>query len=81
MIRRVIAASLRLRVLVIAAAAVVMIVGIGRMRRMPVGVLPEFAPPYIEIQTEVLGLSANEVEDLVTLYLRFARPQPVQAAS
>lgn len=67
MIRRLIEASLRLRVLVIAAATVVMVVGIGRMRRMPVDVLPEFAPPYIEIQTEALGLSANEVEDLVTL--------------
>ena len=67
MIRRIIEASLRLRVLVIAAAAVAMVVGIGRMRRMPVDVLPEFAPPYIEIQTEALGLSANEVEDLVTL--------------
>jgi len=67
MIRRIIEASLRLRVLVIAAAAVVMVVGMGRMRRMPVDVLPEFAPPYIEIQTEALGLSASEVEDLVTL--------------
>jgi CzcA family heavy metal efflux pump len=67
MIRRIIEASLRLRVLVIAAAAVVMVVGIGRVRKMPVDVLPEFAPPYIEIQTEALGLSANEVEDLVTL--------------
>ena len=54
MIRRLIEASLRLRVLVIAAATVVMVVGIGRMRRMPVDVLPEFAPPYIEIQTEAL---------------------------
>lgn len=67
MIRRIIEASLRLRVLVIAAAAVVMVVGINRVRNMPVDVLPEFAPPYIEIQTEALGLSAHEVEDLVTL--------------
>ena len=67
MIRRIIEASLRLRVLVIAAAAAVMVVGIGRVRKMPVDVLPEFAPPYIEIQTEALGLSAHEVEDLVTL--------------
>lgn len=67
MIRRIIEASLRLRVLVIAAAAVVMVVGIGTMRNMPVDALPEFAPPYIEIQTEALGLSATEVEDLVTL--------------
>ena len=67
MMRQIVEQSLRLRVLVIAAAAVVMVVGIGRMQHMPVDVLPEFAPPYVEIQTEALGLSANEVEDLVTL--------------
>ena len=67
MMRRIIESSLRLRVLLVAAAAVVMVVGIGQVRSMPVDVLPEFAPPYVEIQTEALGLSANEVEDLVTL--------------
>src|SRR5499426_3500160 len=67
MIRHIIEASVRLRVLVVAAAAVVMVLGIGRVRNMPVDALPEFAPPYIEIQTEALGLSATEVENLVTL--------------
>jgi len=67
MIRQIVESSLRLRVLLIAAAAVIMVVGVGELQRMPVDVLPEFAPPYVEIQTEALGLSANEVEDLVTL--------------
>ncbi|HKA58563.1 MAG TPA: efflux RND transporter permease subunit [Gemmatimonadales bacterium] len=67
MIRHIIEASVRLRVLVVAAAVVVMVLGIGRVRNMPVDALPEFAPPYIEIQTEALGLSATEVENLVTL--------------
>jgi CzcA family heavy metal efflux pump len=67
MMRQIIEQSLKLRVLVVAAAAVIMVVGVGRLRDMPVDVLPEFAPPYVEIQTEALGLSANEVEDLVTL--------------
>jgi CzcA family heavy metal efflux pump len=67
MMRRIIESSLRVRVLVLAAAAVIMVVGVGELRNMPVDVLPEFAPPYVEIQTEALGLSANEVEDLVTL--------------
>jgi CzcA family heavy metal efflux pump len=67
MIRQIVESSLRLRVLVIAAAAVIMVVGVGQLRKMPVDVLPEFAPPYVEIQTEALGLSAQEVEDLVTL--------------
>lgn len=67
MMRRIVESALRLRVLVIAAAAVTMVVGISAVRRMPVDVLPEFAPPSVEIQTEALGLSADEVEDLVTL--------------
>ena len=67
MIRSIVESSLKLRVLVIAGAAVVMVAGVGQLQRMPVDVLPEFAPPYVEIQTEALGLSANEVEDLVTL--------------
>jgi len=67
MMRQIVEQSLRLRVILVAAAAVVMVVGVGRMRSMPVDVLPEFAPPYVEVQTEALGLSANEVEDLVTL--------------
>jgi CzcA family heavy metal efflux pump len=67
MMRQIIEQSLKLRVLVVAAAAVIMVVGVGRVRNMPVDVLPEFAPPSVEIQTEALGLSANEVEDLVTL--------------
>ena len=29
--------------------------------------LPEFSPPYVEIQTEALGLSAEEVEQLITV--------------
>ena len=36
---------------------------------MPVDVFPEFAPPRVEIQTACLGLSASEVEELVTVPL------------
>lgn len=67
MMRRIVESTLRLRVLVIAAAAVIMVIGVGKIQHMPVDVLPEFAPPYVEIQTEALGLSAQEIEDLVTL--------------
>ena len=35
-------------------------------RKMPVDVLPEFAPPSVQIQTEALGLSAIEVEQFIT---------------
>ncbi|HEY6693984.1 MAG TPA: efflux RND transporter permease subunit [Solirubrobacteraceae bacterium] len=62
-------ASLRFRLLVIAVAAGVLAVGTAQLRDAPVDVLPEFTPPYVEIQTEALGLSATEVENLITVPL------------
>jgi len=44
-----------------------MVIGITQLRKMPVDVLPEFGPPTVEIQTEALGLSAAEVEQLITV--------------
>jgi Cu/Ag efflux pump CusA len=41
--------------------------GIAQLRDAPVDTLPEFTPPYVEIQTEALGLSAEEVEQLITV--------------
>jgi Cu/Ag efflux pump CusA len=67
--RRIIEASLRLRLLVLGIAAVLIAVGITQLRNAPVDVLPEFTPPYVEVQTEALGLSAEEVEQLVTVPL------------
>ncbi|MGB5893359.1 MAG: efflux RND transporter permease subunit, partial [Ignavibacteriaceae bacterium] len=40
--------------------------GITQLTKMPVDVLPEFSRPYVEIQTEAIGLSAAEIEALVT---------------
>lgn len=59
--------SLRLRVVVVALMGVVLIVGVRVIRRTPLDVFPEFAPPYVEVQTEVPGLSTAEVEALVTV--------------
>jgi CzcA family heavy metal efflux pump len=69
MMRWIIGWSLKFRLFVIALAVETMLVGITQLRNMPVDVLPEFAPPYVEVQTEALGLSAPEVEELVTLNL------------
>ncbi|MBV8558143.1 MAG: efflux RND transporter permease subunit, partial [Planctomycetaceae bacterium] len=49
--------SLRLRVLVLALAVVLMIVGVRTARNVPLDVFPEFAPPLVEVQTEAPGLS------------------------
>src|SRR3989449_697324 len=67
MMRWIVGASLQFRYLVVGVAAALMVFGIIRLRDMPVDVFPEFSPPTAEIQTEALGLSAAEVESLVTL--------------
>ncbi|MGH3668747.1 MAG: efflux RND transporter permease subunit, partial [Acidimicrobiia bacterium] len=67
MISAIVRSSLRFRLLVIGVAAGVIAVGIVQLRDAPVDVLPEFSPPHAEIQTEALGLSAEEVEQLITV--------------
>jgi multidrug efflux pump subunit AcrB len=59
----------RFRILVIAVAAGIMIVGVVMVPRMSSSVLPESSPVTVDIQTEALGLSAPEVEELVTVPL------------
>ena len=69
MMRRIVATSMRARGLVIIAAVVVMVLGVTQFRSMPRDVLPEFGPPTVEVQTEALGLAAEEVEQLITVPL------------
>ncbi|MGA9101475.1 efflux RND transporter permease subunit [Aeromicrobium sp.] len=69
MIRALVSASVRLRGLIIGLAATVLAVGIVTLPDAPADVYPEFTPPYVEIQTESLGLSASEVEQFLTVPL------------
>jgi CzcA family heavy metal efflux pump len=69
MIRAIVRSSLRFRLLVIGIATGVIAVGVAQLRDAPVDVLPEFSPAYAEVQTEALGLSAEEVEQLITVPL------------
>lgn len=69
MMRLVVQASLKFRLLVVVAAVGLLAVGVARLNQMPVDVYPEFAQPSVEIQTEALGLSAAEVEQLLTVPL------------
>ena len=57
---------LQFRILVLAAAAGILALGLTSLPGMSVDAFPEFAPPQVEIQTEALGLSAAEVEQLIT---------------
>ncbi len=61
--------ALRFRLLIVAVAVGVMATGFVLLQRASVDVLPEFSPTYAEIQTEALGLSAEEVEQLITVPL------------
>ena len=67
--RSIVNSSLQYRFLVIIIAGVLIVSGLNQARSMSVDVLPEFSPPYVEIQTEAPGLSAKEVENIVTLSL------------
>ena len=72
MIRSIVGSSLKFRYIVLAIAAAMMVFGIAQVPTMPVDAFPEFAPPRVEIQTPCLGLSADEVEALVTVPLEQA---------
>src|SRR5687768_14851696 len=69
MMRWIVGTSLELRFLILVLGVVLFVGGIVQLRSMPIDALPEFAPPFVELQTEALGLSTTEVEQLVTLNL------------
>src|SRR6266540_1974890 len=58
---------LKARVPIVVIAAALLFLGYKDVRDMPVDTLPEFGPTTVEIQTEALGLSANEVEQMITV--------------
>ena len=67
MMRRILTVSLRFRYLAVAASVAMLVMGGLQLRDTPVDVFPEFAPPRVEVQTDALGLSAQEVEELITV--------------
>jgi Cu/Ag efflux pump CusA len=67
--RWVLGSGLRFWRLVVALAIGVVVFGIAQLRSAPVDVYPDFTPPAVQIQTEALGLSAAEVEQLITVPL------------
>lgn len=69
MMRWIVGSSLKFRYLVVATGAALMVFGSGLLRDTPVDVFPEFAQPKVEIQTISTGLSAEEVESLITVPL------------
>ncbi|MCA9663591.1 MAG: efflux RND transporter permease subunit, partial [Myxococcales bacterium] len=66
MIRAILRACLRHRVVVLVLAVVAMVLGVDLARSARIDAFPELAPPWVEIQTEAQGLSSLEVETLVS---------------
>ncbi len=66
MLQAIVAWSIRNRVVVVVLAALLLVAGLYAAARARLDVFPEFAPPQVVIQTEAPGLSAAEVEQLVT---------------
>ncbi|MBE0561494.1 MAG: efflux RND transporter permease subunit [Ochrobactrum anthropi] len=57
----------RYRYLVLILGAVLVFASGTLLRNKSIDLLPEFTPPIVEVQTEALGLSAEEVESLITV--------------
>jgi CzcA family heavy metal efflux pump len=72
LMRWIVQTSLNYRLLVVAAGALLMAIGIATLPSARADAFPEFAPPRVVIQTACLGLSTSDVESLVTVPLEQA---------
>src|SRR5499427_8047049 len=72
MLRSVVDLSLRFRGVVIALASLLLVYGVQTTRSAKLDVFPEFVPPRVTVQTEAPGLTAEQVEVLVTTPLEAA---------
>ncbi|MFT5239756.1 MAG: CzcA family heavy metal efflux pump [Candidatus Promineifilaceae bacterium] len=72
MLNRLIRFSLEQRALVLAAALVLMVLGVKMTLELPVDVLPDLTKPTVTLLTEAPGYAAEEVETLVSIPLENA---------
>lgn len=66
MLRWIVGSSQKYRRLILAVAIAMMAFGFVMLRDPSVEALPEFGPVRVDVQVEALGLSAEEVENLIT---------------
>jgi CzcA family heavy metal efflux pump len=72
MLQAVVGWSIRQRFVVVVLAAAMLVAGFYALQNAALDVFPEFTPPQVVIQTEAPGLSAGEVEQLVTIPIETA---------
>ncbi|MEI7444839.1 MAG: efflux RND transporter permease subunit [Burkholderiales bacterium] len=72
MFRWILEASLRNRLLVLAGAAVLLVLGALQLARTPVDVFPDLNRPTVTLMTEAGGMAPEEVEQLISFPLETA---------
>ena len=66
MIHSIVASSVKFRLMVMALAVILLALGLARLWETNVEVMPNFGPVKVDVHTEALGLSPEEVENLIT---------------
>src|ERR1700761_4521726 len=69
MIQRIVAAALRMPWMVLAAAVLLIVVGLAAYKELDIEAYPNPVPPLVEVITQPPGWSAEEVERYVTVPL------------
>src|ERR1700691_4971911 len=67
MIHRIVQFALNQRFLVLMLTALIVVIGIISVSRMPVDAYPDLSPPMVEVITQWDGHASEEIERLVTL--------------
>ena len=66
MLQHLVELSLRYKVLVLIAFAVVALLGLQALRQLPIDAFPDVTPTQVNVYTEAAGLAAEDVERLLT---------------
>lgn len=72
LLNQIIKSSISQRWLIVIGAILVTLWGVFNITQMPLDVFPEFAPPQVDVQTEVPGLAPEEIEAQITVPIESA---------